>query len=81
MALSADLPSLLTCPFCGGVPEFIYRRQFKEWFVKCSNEPCRATCSHPKSDRDEAKTANEAALRWNRNVERQRISEPNMRQV
>lgn len=70
-----NLPSLLSCPFCGGIPKYVYRKQFKEWFVMCKSDECKAVCSMFCHTNFEAKSAQAAADRWNKTIDRVMIED------
>lgn len=76
-----ELPLLLTCPFCGSEPRYIYRKLWKEWFIACKDEQCNTIQGMSKSHELSALTAKQAAERWNKSFERKSVLTPEKREV
>jgi hypothetical protein len=72
---------LLTCPFCGGDPEMIWRSGLKEYFVKCTNDDCRSNAGIALDITKAHKTQDSAAKHWNTTVNRVPIKKFNVRKV
>lgn len=74
---------LLTCPFCGAEPVYVYRKQFDEWFIACPTPECAAKVGWllTKNSHLAARSKPEIADRWNSTLVRSAIASPEVRQV
>lgn len=65
-----------TCPLCGAKPEVLYRKQFKEFFVQCTNSSCSLIACRYFSTKDDKfikRTAAAVLEAWNKTVERKDV--------
>ena len=74
--MTVNFPALLTCPFCGSEPRYVYRRQFKEWFVSCSKPTCACKVGWTPEGKYAAMSQEDASTRWNNFTTRQWIDKP-----
>lgn len=72
---------LLTCPFCGGNPEMVYRQGFREYFVKCTNDDCRSNAGIALDITKAHKSQMSASIHWNSTKPRIPVKEFNVRNV